>query len=66
MLIAHDAWVYAVGLAFFFGEYFFIIRAEENFLGEQFGAAYLDYCAHVPRWVPRWSPAYPGRLRGAL
>jgi protein-S-isoprenylcysteine O-methyltransferase Ste14 len=63
MLIAHDPWVYAVGLAFFFGEYFFIIRAEEAFLRGKFGAAYEDFLARVPRWVPRLTPAYEGRLR---
>lgn len=63
LLIAHDPWVYLGGLAFFFGEYFFIIRAEENFLRQQFGAAFDDFVAKVPRWVPRLTPAYPGRLR---
>jgi protein-S-isoprenylcysteine O-methyltransferase Ste14 len=63
MLIAHDVWVYLGGLAFFFGEYFFIIRAEENFLRQKFGAAYEDFLARVPRWVPRLTPAYEGRLR---
>jgi protein-S-isoprenylcysteine O-methyltransferase Ste14 len=66
MLIAHDPWVYAVGLAFFFGEYFFIIRAEEDFLGSRFGAHYAAYCERVPRWVPRASAAYPGELRAGF
>lgn len=66
MLIAHDAWVYAVGLAFFFGEYFFIIRAEENFLRAKFGAPYEEFLARVPRWVPRLRPAYPGALRSGF
>ncbi len=63
MLIAHDVWVYAVGLGFFFGEYFFIIRAEENFLRGKFGHAFDDYCAKVPRWLPRSTPAFGGALR---
>ncbi len=63
MFIAHDGWVYAVGLGFFFGEYFFIIRAEENFLRGKFGVAFDDYCAQVRRWVPRLSPAFGGALR---
>ena len=63
MLVANDAWVYALGIAFFFGQYFFIIRAEEAFLRERFGAAFDEFCAKVPRWVPRLSPAYPGSLR---
>lgn len=66
MLVAHDVWVYALGLGFFFGEYFFIIRAEENFLRGQFGAAFDDFCSKVPRWIPRLSPAYPGQLRAGF
>lgn len=63
MLIAHDTWVYLGGLGFFFGEYFFIIRAEEDFLRRKFGAAFDDFVARVPRWVPRLTPAYSGQLR---
>lgn len=63
LCIAHDAWVYLLGLGFFFGEYFFIIRAEENFLREKFGAAFDDFCAKVPRWVPRPPAASEGALR---
>jgi hypothetical protein len=63
MFIAHDVWVYLVGLAFFFGEYFFIIRAEENFLRERFGAGFDLFCSRVRRWVPRLTPADPGALR---
>lgn len=63
MLIAHDPWVYLVGLGFFFGEYFFIIRAEEAFLRSRFGADYDEYLQKVPRWIPRFTRAYPGSLR---
>lgn len=64
LLIANDGWVTLLGLGFFFGEYFFIIRAEENFLRGRFGAAFDEFCQKVPRWVPRLSPAYAdGRLR---
>ncbi len=63
LLIANDPWVYAIGLGFFFGEYFFIIRAEENFLRGLYGAQFDEFCARVPRWVPRLSPAYEGKLR---
>jgi protein-S-isoprenylcysteine O-methyltransferase Ste14 len=62
MLIAHDPWVYALGLGFFFGSYYFIIRAEENFLRGRFGEAYEDFLRKVPRWLPRLTPAYPGPL----
>ncbi len=62
MLTANDLLAAAVGLAFFFGEYFFIIRAEEDFLRAQHGERYEQYLREVPRWVPRLNPAYPGRL----
>lgn len=62
-LIAHDPWVYLLGLGFFFGEYFFIIRAEEEFLGKQFPQAFPEYTTKVPRWIPRLTPAYSGQLR---
>lgn len=64
LCIAHEPWVYALGLGFFFGEYFFIIRAEESFLRGKFGAPFDEYCQRVPRWVPRLTAASPGTLRG--
>jgi protein-S-isoprenylcysteine O-methyltransferase Ste14 len=62
MILAKDPYAAALGLAFFFGEYFFIIRAEEDFLRAQFGAAYDAYVREVPRWVPRLTPASGGAL----
>ncbi len=65
LLIAGNPVVALIGLGFFFGEYFFIIRAEENFLRGKFGEAFDAFCAKVPRWVPRLTPAFAeGRLRG--
>lgn len=63
LLIAHDPLIYAVGLVFFFGEYFFIIRAEESFLRSRFGEGFDEFCRKVPRWVPRLTPAYEGPAR---
>ena len=63
LCLAHRPFVYAVGFGFFFIEYFFNIRAGEDFLRTRFAHAFDDYCAKVPRWVPRLSPAFPGRLR---
>lgn len=63
ILIANDLWVGLIALAFFFGEYFFIIRAEENFLRGRFGEKFDEFCARVPRWIPRLKPAYEGALR---
>ncbi len=64
LCIANDPWVALLGLGFFFGEYFFIIRAEEAFLRSKFGPPFDDFCAKVPRWLPRLTPAYEGALRG--
>lgn len=66
LLVAHSAWCYAIGLAFFVAEYFFIVRAEESFLREKYGAAFEEYASRVPRWIPRLRPAYQGRLRSKL
>jgi len=49
------AWL--LGLGFFFGEYHFIIRSEEDFLLERFGDRYRRFLAEVPRFWPRLSPA---------
>ncbi len=62
--MAHQPWVYVIAMVFFFGEYFFIIRAEEDFLRSKFGAAFDEFCRTVPRWVPRLTPAVKGSLRG--
>jgi len=66
LLIAHDPWVYLLGLGFFFGQYFFIIRAEEAFLEKQHGEAYREFLLKVPRWIPRLRAAYPGKLRSSF
>lgn len=62
--IAHHFIVYAVVLGFFFGEYFFIIRAEERFLRAKFSDAFEEFVQRVPRWIPRFTPANRGALRG--
>lgn len=33
--------------------YYFIVRAEENFLGDKFGEEYTEFRRHVPRFLPR-------------
>lgn len=41
-------------ILFFFGiQYYFIVRLEEEKLGELFGAEYRKYCQAVPRIIPR-------------
>ena len=66
LLVANAAWAYAIGLSFFFVQYFFIVRAEENFLRQKYGARFEEYASKVPRWLPRLTPAYPGPLRSEI
>jgi protein-S-isoprenylcysteine O-methyltransferase Ste14 len=47
------------GTAFFYFFYCSIIAAEEFYLRNKFGAAFDDYCARVPRWIPVWSKFEP-------
>jgi protein-S-isoprenylcysteine O-methyltransferase Ste14 len=42
--------------AVFLGQYIPIVRWEESRLTIQFGDAYADYQATVPRWIPRSGP----------
>ena len=63
LIVAQDVWVALVALAFFFGEYFFIIRAEEAFLRSRFGEQFDAWCKEVNRWVPRLTRARDGKLR---
>ncbi|MFN7134204.1 MAG: methyltransferase family protein [Myxococcales bacterium] len=57
LLIAWDPAVLVIALVFFFGQYFFIIRAEEAFLRGRFGEKFDEFCRKVPRWIPRLTPA---------
>ena len=46
--------VYAVAVALGFAS--FVHFYEEPALRGQFGDEYLEFCAHVPRWIPRLTP----------
>jgi protein-S-isoprenylcysteine O-methyltransferase Ste14 len=51
--------VIVVACAVILGVALFVIAYEEPILRKTFGAAYDDYCRHVPRWLPRthaWHP----------
>jgi protein-S-isoprenylcysteine O-methyltransferase Ste14 len=52
-------WLAALAFAFL---YIGIVPAEEEFLRKQFGEAYAQYSAAVPRFLPRIRP-WPGRIR---
>jgi protein-S-isoprenylcysteine O-methyltransferase Ste14 len=45
---------YAVVVAIAFN--LFVLGYEEPALSRQFGADYLEFCRHVPRWLPRLTP----------
>jgi protein-S-isoprenylcysteine O-methyltransferase Ste14 len=59
-------WLLAAAVAYFIAQYALIVSLEEEFLAKQFGAAFDEYRASVPRFFPslRRSPlAAAGRQR---
>ena len=42
-----------VALAFFFVQYYFIIKEEEGYLRKTYGKSYEEYTKNVPRLIPR-------------
>ena len=61
VLLMHGApAVFLLGMAFFAFVYTAIVAAEEYFLRNEFGQAYVEYCRDVPRWQFRF-----GRFRAA-
>ncbi|MGH9487455.1 MAG: methyltransferase family protein [Terriglobales bacterium] len=57
-VIAADYWVLAVlAVVLLVGVYLPVIRQEERYLAERFGAAFHAYAARVPRLWPRLAPA---------
>ncbi len=64
-------WLLLIVWLFFGVQYYFIIKLEEEKLGEIFGDSYLEYCREVPRILPRLRPAHSSHpvqpnLKGAL
>jgi len=52
MSFAWYPYLMIIAAVFFFVQYTFIIKEEENYLLEKFGKLYEDYKAAVPRWIP--------------
>jgi len=52
LIIYNSLFAYLLGMGFFVLQYWFIVRAEENFLQDKFGQKYLEYCKQVPRFFP--------------
>ena len=48
-------WLVLAALAYFLFQYLSIVSLEEEFLEKEFGAAYREYKASVPRFIPRLS-----------
>ncbi|MBP6012679.1 MAG: isoprenylcysteine carboxylmethyltransferase family protein [Alphaproteobacteria bacterium] len=46
----------AYAAAVWLGFHAFVTVYEEPTLGRQFGASYVEFCKHVPRWLPRLTP----------
>ncbi|MBW6465977.1 MAG: isoprenylcysteine carboxylmethyltransferase family protein [Brevefilum sp.] len=59
-LILSSVGVAILAVAFFFLNTLYFILFEEPKLEAQFGEAYQQYKANVPRWLPRLKPWHPG------
>lgn len=53
-LVLHSPAGYLLGVPFFLIAYWCITVAEEDYLGQRFGAEYQDYRRRVPRYWPNW------------
>jgi protein-S-isoprenylcysteine O-methyltransferase Ste14 len=54
--IASNRWPAAIAIAAAYGfMYQAVTLAEEDYLRNKFGAAFDEYCARVPRWIPRFA-----------
>ncbi|MCI0707531.1 MAG: isoprenylcysteine carboxylmethyltransferase family protein [Ignavibacteriae bacterium] len=49
-------WLVGATAVYFAVQYALIVSAEEEFLEKEFGAGYLEYKKHVPRFFPRLAP----------
>lgn len=53
LAVVHNGWaMYVIAVPAFVYAYIAIVSAEEQFLDDKFGDAYVQYCRRVPRWVP--------------
>jgi len=55
-LLFGDWGLIAYGALFWFAAHLYVVLYEEPTLQRTFGAAYADFRANVPRWIPRISP----------
>ena len=61
-------WLLAAAAALFAAQYIPVVCWEESRLREKFGAAYAQYCAQTPRWIPRLAkpPRDAARVKPSL
>jgi protein-S-isoprenylcysteine O-methyltransferase Ste14 len=52
-IIYNSRWVYGIGLPLYYGGLLSIVKAEESFLADKFGAEYEQYCRQTNRFFPR-------------
>lgn len=65
-VVAAADWVLlALTLLMLFGIYHPVIRREEAYLADRFGAEFADFCGRVPRLWPRLTPAPNPRTAAA-
>jgi protein-S-isoprenylcysteine O-methyltransferase Ste14 len=65
-LLLGNVWVLAYGLCAWLVTHLFVLYYEEPTLRKNYGMEYLEFCAHVPRWLPRPVPWKPDMTRSRL
>lgn len=56
MSMALFPWLLIAAAVWFYVQYYLIVTNEEEYLREQFGSDYAEYCRNVRRFVPRLAP----------
>jgi len=60
MSMAMFPWLLLVALVWFYVQYWLIVTREEEYLAQQFGEPFAEYCRHVRRFLPRRTPYRSG------
>jgi protein-S-isoprenylcysteine O-methyltransferase Ste14 len=59
MSVALFPWLLIGAVVWFYIQYYLIVTNEEEYLREQFGGDYAEYCRNVRRFIPRLIPYEP-------
>ena len=65
-LLFGNVWVFVYGLIAWLATHLFVRYYEEPTLRKTYGMEYLEFCAHVRRWLPRPTPWKPDATRSRL